>query len=475
MSRASDRLAEAAAVRPSARQLAWQLREFYGFLHFSMNTMTDREWGLGREDPALFDPAEVDAREWVRDLAAAGMTGVILTCKHHDGFALWPSAQSAHTVAASPWRGGEGDLVREVADACRAEGLGFGVYLSPWDRTEASYGAGRAYDDFFVAQLTELLTGYGPVFAVWLDGANGEGADGRRQYYDWDRYYEVIRRLQPDAVISVCGPDVRWCGNEAGHTRAEEWSVVPASLREAELTAWRSQRVDDGQFSRSVRSDDDDLGGRSAILGSDEPLAWYPAEVNTSTRPGWFHHAAEDALVRSAAELFEIYRRSVGGNATFLLNVPPAASGRIAEADRRMLAELGARIRSLDETDLALAATVTYSSSPLAAAPGAGGVWRPEQADPAPTVRLRFAADAALAGVGLREDIAEGQQIDGFVARLRDAQGSLLAEHAGASVGAQRIVDTPAQGVREVQIEITGSRGPVALSQVRVFAGTGTW
>lgn len=285
----------------------------------------------------------------------------------------------------------------------------------------------------------------------------------------------MIRRLQPGAVISVCGPDVRWCGNEAGHTRAEEWSVVPASLREAELTASRSQQVDDGQFSRIVRSDDDDLGGREVLLASDEPVVWYPAEVNTSTRPGWFHHAAEDAAVRSAGELFEIYRRSVGGNATFLLNVPPAANGRIAEPDRAALAELGTLIRSLDESDVAPTATATYSSSPLPAAPGVGGVWRAGADDAAPMLRLRFDADVELAGVGLREDIAEGQRIDGFVVRFRDAEGTLLAERGGASVGAQRILDAAVDGVREVEVEITGRRGPVAVSQVRVFARTGKW
>lgn len=475
MSAASERIARAAAVVPSPRQLAWQRREFYGFLHFGMNTMTDREWGLGHEDPALFDPTDVDAVSWVRDLAAAGMTAVILTCKHHDGFALWPSAHSDHTVAASPWRDGDGDLVREVAEACAAEGIAFGVYLSPWDRTEASYGTGAPYDDFFVAQLTELLSGYGPIFSVWLDGANGEGADGRRQYYDWDRYYEVVRRLQPDAVISVCGPDVRWCGNEAGDTRSEEWSVVPASLQEAELTASRSQQVDDGRFSRVVRSDEDDLGGRDAILASAEDLVWYPAEVNTSTRTGWFHHPAEDDAVRAPEELFEIYRRSVGGNATFLLNVPPAATGRIAEPDRVMLQRLGALIRSLDESDVAPRATATFSSSPLTAAPGVGGTWRVGVQEEHATMRLAFSDGLDLAGIALREDIEQGQCIDGFVVRLRDADNHVVAELTGSSVGAQRILDAPVDGVRSVEVEITGCRGPIALSQVRVFERTAAW
>ncbi|WP_343044576.1 alpha-L-fucosidase [Saccharibacillus qingshengii] len=227
-------LHEIAAVAPSSRQLAWQRLEFYGFIHFGMNTMTGREWGEGHEDPAWFNPERLDAEEWVLLFKEAGMRALILTCKHHDGFCLWPSRFSSHTVARSPWREGKGDLVRETAEACRKHGLKFGIYLSPWDRTESSYGSGQAYDDFYINQLTELLTQYGEISCVWLDGANGEGPNGKKQFYDWPRYYEVVRRLQPGCVISVCGPDIRWVGNEAGETRAEEWSVVPAPLRDAE-------------------------------------------------------------------------------------------------------------------------------------------------------------------------------------------------------------------------------------------------
>lgn len=285
------------AVRPSERQLAWQAMEFYSFVHFGMNSMTDREWGVGHEDPGLFDPSSLDVDQWMSAFVAAGMTGVIITAKHHDGFCLWPSRVTAHSVASSPWLEGRGDLLRQISDSAAAHGLKLGIYLSPWDRTEASYGSGSAYDDFFVAQLEEVLGEYGPVFSVWFDGANGEGANGRVQEYDWDRYYATIRRLQPGAVISVCGPDVRWCGNEAGHTRASEWSVVPAGLRDVERIADKSQQIDDGEFSRAVRSDDDDLGSRAALGGHLDDLIWYPAEVNTSIRPGWFYHRNEDDRV----------------------------------------------------------------------------------------------------------------------------------------------------------------------------------
>jgi alpha-L-fucosidase len=296
-----------AALRPSARQLRWQSMEMYAFVHFGMNTMAGREWGHGGEDPALFDPPRVDADQWMRGFVAAGMTGVIFTAKHHDGFCLWPTATTAHSVTSAPWRDGRGDMVREVANAAGRHGLAFGVYLSPWDRNHRTYGTGTAYDDVFVEQLTELLTNYGPVFSVWFDGANGEGPDGRVQAYDWERYYAVIRDLQPEAVISVCGPDVRWCGNEAGHTRPQEWSVVARELRDVERIADKSQHADDASFARLVRSDEQDLGSRVALMGHLDDLVWYPAEVNTSIRPGWFYHSAEDAAVRTADELFEIW------------------------------------------------------------------------------------------------------------------------------------------------------------------------
>ncbi|MDF2989851.1 MAG: Alpha,3/4-fucosidase [Microbacterium sp.] len=469
------RIAEAVAVVPSPRQLAWQRTEFYGFIHFGVNTMTDREWGLGHEDPAIFDPASLDAGQWARAMKDAGMRGVILTCKHHDGFALWPSAVSSHTVAASPWRGGRGDLVAEVAAACREHGLKFGVYLSPWDRTERSYGSGEAYDDFFVAQLTELLTGYGEIFSVWFDGANGEGPNGRTQYYDWDRYYEVVRRLQPDAAISVCGPDVRWCGNEAGQTRVDEWSVVPRSLQDAERTADRSQKVDDGAFSRAVRSDENDLGSRAALLATDEPLVWYPAEVNTSIRPGWFHHPAEDDQVRTPHELFEIYRRSVGGNATFLLNLPPNRDGLLSAPDVASLRELGELIRGLRTRDIARDAELSFTSAPVASASltdldPATGVWSPQLGDDRPGVTLRWPAPRELAGVVVREDIARGQLVERVEVYAADEGGESRLVGAADSVGYERIIDLDDVTTDRLTLVFSRSRATPMIAGVHVVA-----
>ncbi|MBF8187330.1 alpha-L-fucosidase [Nonomuraea sp. K274] len=461
-----------AAVRPSERQVAWQAMEFYGFVHFGMNTMTDREWGEGHDDPAAFDPAGLDADQWIRSLKSAGMTGVILTCKHHDGFCLWPSDVTTYTVASSPWRDGRGDVVAEVAEAARRHGLRFGIYLSPWDRTEASYGSGAAYDDFYIAQLTELLTRYGPVFSVWLDGANGEGPNGRRQVYDWERYYAVVRELQPDAVISVCGPDVRWCGNEAGDTRPDEWSVVPRGLQDAERIADRSQQADDGAFARLVRSDDRDLGSRAALAGHEDDLVWYPAEVNTSIRPGWFHHPAEDGAVRSVDELFDIYLHAVGGNSCFLLNVPPARDGRLRDADVAVLERLGRRIEGFRARRAEATASVS-SGTPgdvATAWPGRGRMpWRPDAADLRPGVTLTFTRPHLVEAIVVGEDITWGQRIEHIVVRgRRDGRWTTLAE--ANAVGYQRILTFPPTEADAVMVEITEARDTPVVARVAAIS-----
>ena len=491
-SRAADALDEVRAlttVRPSARQVAWQSMEFYAFIHFGMNTMTDREWGLGGEDPALFDPSGLDVDQWMSVIAAAGMTGAVLTAKHHDGFCLWPSQVTAHSVAAARWQGGKGDLVRLVADAARRHGLKFGIYLSPWDRTEASYGSGKAYDDFFVRQLEELLSGYGEVFSVWFDGANGEGPDGAHQLYDWERYYAVVRRLQPGAVISVCGPDVRWCGNEAGHTRPDEWSVVPAALRDAERVADRSQHADDGVFSRLIRSDDEDLGSREALAGRFDDLVWYPAEVNTSIRPGWFYHQNEDDSVRSADELFDLWCDAVGGNACLLLNVPPDRRGLVAAPDVAALTGLGERIRMfrngvLDaEIQLSSGAPRTQAGESvadgaaltrLAGDAAAPYVWRPEAVDAVPTVSLALAGPTEVGAVVIREDITQGQRLERVVIiGVSDGSERVLAE--ANSVGYQRLLRFPPQVVDKVEVRLEASRGLPAIRTIAVIDADGAW
>ncbi len=328
-------------VIPTTRQLSWHTLEFYAFVHYGINTYYDKEWGNGCEDPKMFNPTDFDADQWVKSIADGGMKGLLLTCKHHDGFCLWPSKYTEHSIKNSPYKGGKGDIVKEVADSCKRHKIAFGVYLSPWDRNCGSYGDTPKYNDFFVNQLTELLTEYGEVFSVWFDGACGEGPNGKVQDYDWDRYYDLIRKLQPNAVINVCGPDVRWCGNEAGVCRTSEWNVVPKRLQRAETVQARSQQVDSTAFRENpITSSDEDLGSRDVLLGEND-LVWYPAEVNTSIRPGWFYHKEEDDKVRTLDELLEIYYNSVGGNAAFLLNLPPDKRGLIHENDVTRLKEIG--------------------------------------------------------------------------------------------------------------------------------------
>ncbi|MFC3802623.1 alpha-L-fucosidase [Cohnella sp. GCM10012308] len=466
---------QAAQVVPSERQLKWQSLEFYAFIHFTVNTFTDREWGDGNEAPAIFDPTELDARQWVASVQSAGMRGLILTCKHHDGFCLWPSAYTDHSVKSSPWRQGQGDLVREVADACREAGIPFGVYLSPWDRHEKTYGDSPAYNDYFVAQLTELLTGYGDIFCVWFDGACGEGPNGKRQVYDWDRYYETIRRLQPDAVISVCGPDVRWCGNEAGHVRPSEWSVVPASMRDNEKIADKSQKEDDGgAFARRVDSRDNDLGSREAIAGIAD-LVWYPAEVNTSIRPGWFYHATEDDQVKTVEELLAVYHGSAGGNASFLLNVPPDRRGLVHERDADVLRRLGERLRADYGVNLAEGAEAAASDA-IDEAHAASNVldadpetyWCPSEGTEQADIELRFAEPLTFDRVVLKEHIRSGQRIERFTVSCRTTAG-WTDVHSNTVVGHKRIcLFEPVTG-DAVRIRIEESRWQPTLAHVGVY------
>ncbi len=457
-------------VIPSARQLRHQALEFYAFIHFTVNTFTDREWGDGTEDPAVFNPTGLDPRQWVREIAGAGMRGLILTCKHHDGFCLWPSRLTEHTVAASPCGR---DVVAETAAACREAGLAFGVYLSPWDRHSPLYGTGKPYDDYFIGQLTELLTGYGEIFAVWLDGACGEGANGRRQAYDWARYYETIRRLQPEACISVCGPDVRWCGNEAGHTRPNEWSVVPARLADAEKVAAKSQQEDSAAFRlRRISSRDEDLGSRAALAG-EEDLIWYPAEVNTSIRPGWFWHERENSQVRPLRELTEIYERSVGGNATFLLNIPPDKRGLLLEEDVRRLREFGAWLRDAFADDLLLtdgaAAAATSAEEgygPENALGDGDTAWR--SADGQAVWTATWPVAQPVRRVVLMEDIRLSQRAEKCAVALR-AGGEWRTVWTGGAIGYKRIIRADGLEADAVRVTFLESRLAPTLQRVSVF------
>lgn len=458
-------------IVPSERQLAFQQLEFYAFIHFTVNTYTGREWGDGTEQESIFNPDRFDADQWVAAVKSAGMKGLILTCKHHDGFCLWPSRYTEHTVARSPFRDGKGDMVREVSEACRRGGIRFGIYLSPWDRNNMSYGHGKEYDDFFVNQLTELLTEYGPIFAVWFDGACGEGKNGKKQFYDWDRYYEVIRRLQPQACISVCGPDVRWCGNEAGRTRPAEWSVVPARMLDTEKIAEKSQQTDDEAFrQRGISATDQDLGSREVLEGERE-LIWYPAEVNTSIRPGWFYHESEDERVRPLEELLNIYYNSVGGNAMFLLNVPPAKDGRIHGKDVERLQEMGDSLRAAFARNLMEGAELEADHEEKGHEIGCvrednyDSFYKPEDGVREVTIRIRFSGPVPVSYVVLKENIRLSQRIEGY--EICNEKSELLYE--GTAVGYKKIARFPRTEVRELTIRIRDARVCPTLAFVGVY------
>ena len=324
----------AARLVPTPQQYAWQQMELTAFLHFGINTFTGREWGDGKEDPALFNPSELDAGQWVKSLKNAGFKMVILTAKHHDGFCLWPTATTKHSVASSPWKNGQGDVVKELRKACDKYDMKFGVYLSPWDRNAECYGDSPRYNEFFVRQLTELLTNYGEVHEVWFDGANGEGPNGKKQIYDWDAFYKTIQRLQPKAVMAIMGDDVRWVGNEKGIGRETEWNATVLTPGIYARSTENNKRL--GVFSKA-----EDLGSRKMLEKATE-LFWYPSEVDVSIRPGWFYHAEEDAKVKSLKHLSDIYFQSVGYNSVLLLNIPPDRKGLINEADVNRLEEFAA-------------------------------------------------------------------------------------------------------------------------------------
>lgn len=459
---------------PTERQIKIQQMEFYGFVHFTINTFTGMEWGEGTEDPKIFNPDKLNAEQWAKAAKDGGMSGLILTCKHHDGFCLWPSAYTKHSVASSPYKDGKGDIVKELSDACRKEGIRFGVYLSPWDRNNSSYGTGKAYDDYFVNQLTELLTNYGDIFTVWFDGACGEGPNGKVQKYDWDRYYSVIRKLQPKACISVSGPDVRWCGNEAGDTRESEWSVVPVRMSDTEIVAENSQKKDDEEFRRqTMNAQDRDLGSRDRLRDV-KNIIWYPAEVDVSIRPGWFYHEEEDDKVRSFENLKDIYLKSVGGNATLLLNIPPDKHGLFCEADVKRLKELGDFIRTSFSDNL-------VKQAELIATPFQNGhsienvkeddydtYFRTDDWNTQAEIRIKWKEEKKLKYLVMKEMISLSQRIEKFtISYLKDGREKIVTT--GTTVGYKKIVSLPEIITDELIIRIVDSRVAPTLSFIGVY------
>ncbi|WP_024294844.1 alpha-L-fucosidase [Lacrimispora indolis] len=459
-------------IVPSDRQVMVQKTEFYAFFHFTVNTFTGTEWGHGTEPAEVFHPDQMDANQWIHAIKAAGMKGAILTCKHHDGFCLWPSKYTKHSVKYSPYMNGKGDIVKEVARACENAGLKFGIYLSPWDRNQETYGQGKAYDDYFVAQLMELLTGYGDIFSVWFDGACGEGPNGKKQVYDWQRYYDTVRKYMPDACISVSGPDIRWCGNEAGDTRTSEWSVVPADLSLAERVAAFSQHADDPSFKqRVIDSMEEDLGSRER-LAQEQRLIWYPAEVDVSIRPGWFYHPEEDDKVRSLENLMDIYEKSVGGNAALLLNIPPMPKGLLHGEDVKRLEEMGREIQKRYGNNLAEGTEILVKEENQWNA--VKGVQTDDYEtyyhgkSPKAEFKISWKNPQRISAAILKENILKSQRIEAFeILSMRN--GILASIYKGTTVGYKKIARFPQIESDILIIQIIDSRVAPTLSFIGIY------
>jgi alpha-L-fucosidase len=449
---------------PSERQLRRHGLEFYGFLHFTVNTFTDREWGYGDEDPSVFDPSDFDADAIVEAAAAGGMRGLILTCKHHDGFCLWPSRYTDHSVKHSPWRNGRGDMVRELSEACGKRGIGFGVYLSPWDRNHAAYGMSE-YVEYYRKQLCELLEGYGELFEIWFDGANGgDGYYGgaeetrtidKKTYYEWEKTHALVRELQPDAcMFSDAGPDIRWVGNEDGVAGETCWATL-------EKRDFIPGEADGARLNRGDRH-----GG-----------FWLPPECDVSIRPGWFYHAHEDDKVKSAEKLFDLYLRSVGRGGSFLLNLPPDRRGRIHEIDAKVLR----RFRETIDRTFGRNLAADPAFGPAVEGPRRGGsvafspgnlldgdpetYWAVDDPTLTPQASIRFEKPARFEYISLREYLPLGQRVDKFA--VDAVIDNTWQEIAGAtSIGNRRILRVrPIESIG-VRIRILRASACPAMSEL---------
>lgn len=459
------------SVIPSENQIKWQKLEFTAFFHYGINSFTDREWGTGAEDITEFLPRNLNTDQWCEVLVKAEIKACIITAKHHDGFCLWDTAYTAHSVMHTPLRR---DIVAELAASCKKYGIELGVYLSPWDRHEISYGSGKEYNDYFCNQLTELLTKYGKLYSVWFDGACGEGPNGKKQEYDWKRYYDLIRSLQPEAVISVCGPDVRWCGNEDGDCRESEWSVVPAEVFSQSDIMEASQKADNTEFRKQgLDQQTRDLGSRSIVMNADK-LIWYPSEVDVSIRPGWFYHEAEDQFVKPLNDLKRIYLNSVGGNSVLLLNIPPHKDGYITRYDEERLIQLGEFIRNsfrnnrIEQAKLrAASAEPGYEISHVATDDEA--YWKAAGDHANCEIIIDFNKPETVGYIVLQEQIRLSQRVEEFELWAGDEKGADSLIYRGTTIGYKKICEITPQKVSTLHIVFKETRSVPTLRYVGVY------
>lgn len=442
----------AAQNRPTKQQLAWHETEFYLFIHFGPNTFTDKEWGEGNEPSAIFNPTELDCRQWCRIAKQAGAKGIIITAKHHDGFCLWPSNYSKHTVRESKWKDGKGDVLRELSRACRESGLKFGVYISPWDRNHPDYGTEK-YNEVFVNMMKEIFLNYGPIWELWWDGANGEGPNGKKQVYDWRRFESVARQYSPRTVIfSDIGPDIRWTGNEKGKAGDPNWNFL-----------------DTAGFKRGEGAPPTDTLNQGNYYGKH----WIPAECDVSIRPGWFYHQKEDNDVKKPKKLFELYLQSVGRGANLLLNVPPDRRGLIHENDSAALMEFKKLRDESFSTNLLKEADTYYEFSH-------------KDLRNKPIVLRGFDTTSAYYGINLqnfivqlkepqkincivlREAIHLGQTIRRFSVVLYKGNKA-IGEVQGTSVGRKRILTFPATTITSFRVYLEDAMGNDNITGIAAY------
>ncbi len=440
---------------PSNAQVKWQQLEYYMFIHFGPNTFTDKEWGHGDEDPKVFNPTELDARQWARTAKLAGMKGIIITAKHHDGFCLWPSEYSKHTVRESAWKNGKGDVLAELSAACREYGLLFGVYLSPWDRNHPAYGTPE-YNQVFANQLKEVHTKYGDVFEQWFDGANGEGPNGKKQVYDWNLFESTVTNIHPNVIFfSDAGPGCRWIGNENGYAGVTNWSTL--------------NRAD---FKPG-------MGGITETLnkGQEDGTHWVPGEADVSIRPGWFYSETTDNQVKSLAHLLDIYYGSVGRNANLLLNIPVDRRGRIHENDSMRLMELR---RTLDvdfKENLArkarVAATNTRQNSSVTSAVyltdgNYNTYWATAESKNTGDITLSYANPVTFNRISIQEFIPLGQRVRSFsVSVLQGKEWKEIARET--TVGYKRILRLPLTTAKSIRVSILDAKASPVISEVSLF------
>ena len=429
------------SVVPTEAQYQHSLHPFYCFVHFGMNTATGREWGNATETVSDFTIEKIKPAQWIKAVKSAGAEGLILTCKHHDGFCLWNTGTTDFNVMKTLLLT---DVVKAVSDECKSQGIRFGVYISPWDMHEQTYGT-PAYNDFFCRQLTELLTDYGKVFEVWFDGAKGAGT--KEFEYDWERYYRLVRTLQPDANIAICGPDIRWVGNEAGKGRKSEYCVVPEYLTRAETIQKHSQQTVDGAAAlQRISSSDEDLGSR-AVLSKNANLVWYPAEVDVSIRKGWFYPGG--GKVKSVKKLFNIYLDSVGNNSFLLLNVSPTEKGIIARKDRARLKKLGAKIKQVTESPV-----IEQSLGELKQSDG--------------YIEFKFDSVKKVRYCIIEEDISFSQRVEAFDLFLLKPNGKYKRVYSGTVIGMKKIIPLKGNGIGAMLI-IRQSRSTPVIKKIGFY------